>query len=495
MKVAQLFSSYASLKWGESAQKDIVNICSDSREVGPGSVFVAIKGHTVDGHDFLPAVCEKALAVVVESEEKIPKSYEGAVLKVADTRYALNLLASRFFGQPAEKMFCVGVTGTNGKTTTTHMIEAVLTKFGWPTGVIGTIDHHLGDRRWETALTTPDAITFQKRLSEFEALEAKSVAIEVSSIALDQNRADAIPFDLAVFTNLSQDHLDYHANMDTYFRMKQKLFTDVLAMSTKQHRFAIINKDDSWARKLQYAENIRVWTYGQKDADLCFRVNRQSFKGSWVELETPHGFGEFHIPLPGLFNVYNAVAAVGVGLAAGASLDVCFSALESLSGVPGRWQRIENKKDLNVFVDYAHTDDALRNILQSANEIRRADDKAGRLITIFGCGGDRDQSKRPLMGQVASEFSDIVFLTSDNPRNEDPQKIIEDVLQGMDTNNMNESLFVEVDRRKAFERAIQSAHPEDVIIVAGKGHEDYQVVGEEKVQFSDADVLKEILNG
>lgn len=493
MKLSQLFSIYPRLHWGEAAAAEVTGICADSRAVEKGHVFVAVRGETVDSHRFLPQVCGKGVvAVVVEDAAAVPESFVGAVLQVPSGRQALNRLAARFYGEPSEKLYCVGVTGTNGKSTITYMVESVLGEFGWPTGVIGTIGHHLGGKKWPTELTTPDGLILQKRLSEFVSLDAKALCMEVSSIALEQGRIGAVSFDAAVFTNLTRDHLDYHGDMENYFQAKQKLFTEAMAASKKTSRFAIVNGDDPYGRRLAVSEGTHCWYYGQKDCDIAFRVLSQDFITTRVEVRTPRGEGLLRLKMPGLHNVYNAMAAVGVGLAAGISLEKCLTALENFSGVPGRLQAVENDRQLHIFVDYAHTDDALANVLRVLRAVREVSRDGGRILTVFGCGGNRDTGKRPLMGRTAYELSDFVFVTSDNPREEDPQAILRDIIKGM-PEKPDAKVFVEVDRRKAMERALRMAQPHDVLLIAGKGHEDYQIIGKTKHHFSDVETMKELL--
>jgi len=494
MRLSQLLSIYSQLRLGDQPNQEISSLTNDSREVTKGSVYVAIRGHHRDGHDFLREVCEKApAAVVVEDLAKVPADFNGAVVHVENSRTALDHLAAQYWGHPADRLFCVGVTGTNGKTSTTYMVEKILTRFGWKTGVLGTINHHLGSHVWPSQLTTPDPLVLQKRLAEFCSLGAEAVAFEVSSHALDQARVDHLPFDVAVFTNLTRDHLDYHGTMEKYFSAKARLFNQVLAQSKKSQTYAIVNGDDSWGRRIEASGKARLWTYGQGEADLKFAIHSQSFSGTVFDLKTPRGSEQVVLPLPGLHNVYNATAAIGVGLAAGASLQTCIEALNEFEGVPGRLQRIKNNLGLHVFVDYAHTDDALRVVLRALNDVRRASREAGRIITVFGCGGDRDRGKRPLMAQAAVEGSDLVFVTSDNPRTEDPGRIIKDSTDGLAADLLGHQVFVEVDRRLAIGRALQSAKVGDVILIAGKGHEDYQIIGSERRPFSDVEVVKEWL--
>ncbi len=493
MKVSQLLSAFAQINLGDSPESDVVEITQDSRQVKKGSVFVAIRGTESDGHQYLSEVAQKgAVALVVEDTQNIPGDYKGAVVKVSSTRKALDLLAPRFFGQPAQKLFCVGVTGTNGKTTVAYMVEKILTQFGWPTGVLGTIDHHLGDHKWPSALTTPDPLTLHRRLREFVALHAQAAVFEVSSHALSQARVDSLPISVGVFTNFSRDHLDYHKTMQEYFLAKERLFTDLIGKGT-EIRVAILNGDDPELRKVRVREGVRTWWYGLKDADFTIRVLKQDLNGSLFHLTTPRGNHEFSLPCPGLHNVFNATAAVAVACAAGVSLQTAGIALAGFRGAPGRLEKVPNRLGIHVFVDYAHTDDALRTVGRAIEELKRSTGQTGRVITVFGCGGDRDRGKRPLMAKAATEFSDVVVVTSDNPRSENPEQILRDIHSGIPKDWTGE-LHQEVDRKKAFSIALQTAHEGDVILIAGKGHEDYQIIGPNRLSFSDVKEMSELLH-
>ena len=498
MQLSHLLSIYPQTSWRSGmGEREVSQIVFDSRKLEPGCVFVAIRGGRADGHAFLgEAVAKGAIALVVEDLANVPGEFRGGVVIVRDTRDALNKLASRFFGEPARQMFCVGVTGTNGKTTTTHVVEAIFNEGGRPTGVIGTIDHHLGSRVWKTEMTTPDPISFQLRLSEFLSHGAQAVAMEVSSHALHQSRVDEVPFDVAIFSNLTRDHLDYHKDMDDYFAAKRKLFTELLARSMKPMKTAIINADDAYGRKLMETRiaGIETWSYGAgADASLRFEVLEQGFQGSRFKLRTPRGIGELFVRMPGLHNVYNASSAVGAGLAAGLDFDTCAKALDGFMGVKGRLESVPNPKGVHVFVDYAHSDDAIATVLHYLGAIRRHAKLENRLITVFGCGGDRDKGKRPLMMKAAAKGSDLVVLTSDNPRTEDPGAILKDAAAGADPSTMGKTLFIEVDRKQGIRKALDLAKKGDVVLIAGKGHEDYQIIGTTRTPFSDAAVVKEIL--
>lgn len=496
MKLAQIFSSYSNFKLGADPLREVTGLAIDSRRLEAGQIFIAIRGLSHDSHQFIPEVCAQNIAgIVVENPALIPANFKGGVLVVPNTREALVTIASVFYGRPAEKLFCVGVTGTNGKTSTAYMIEHILNHFGMKTGVMGTIDHHIDDKVWESGLTTPDALTLQKRLRDFLVLGAKAVAFEVSSHAIDQGRASGIPFQCVVFTNLTRDHLDYHKTMENYFAAKEKLFTNLISQNQGDMPYAIINVNDEWGRKITPAANAKCWTYGEVNSDFQFQVLESKFSGTRFRLTSPRGEIEVFIQLPGRHNVYNAVAAIAVGVAAGASLHSCVESIQSFGGVPGRLEKVISATKRNVFVDYAHTDDALKTVLSILSDIRKQAHLKCKIITVFGCGGDRDKGKRPLMAKAAIENSDLVFITSDNPRTEDPLKIIQDILAGVPNELLNSKVFVEVDRSEAIRKAIVGASGQDIILIAGKGHENYQIIGTQKYSFSDIQVAREILNG
>ncbi len=499
MKLVELWANYPEFHLGQYGdQLEVLALDFDSRQVSKGSLFVALSGGQVDGHDYLEEVIERgAVGLVVERMESVPKSFSGPVLCVPSSRQALGHLAGRFYGHPDRELFCVAVTGTNGKTSVTYMVEHILNKCGWPTGVLGTIDHHLGEKVWASQLTTPDPVTLQSRLRELVDLDARACAFEVSSHALSQSRVEGLSFDVAVFTNLSRDHLDYHGSMENYFLEKQKLFSEVLATSQKGSLFAIINGDDSYAQRLMPAPRARVWTYGQEKADFEFKLREVTFSGCRFDLRTPQGEIQVQIPVPGLHSVYNATAALAVAGSAGFSVQRAAEALQNFLGVPGRLQRVPlpdrepGASGVHVFVDYAHTHEALGSVLSSLRQISHQSQHSGRIITIFGCGGDRDKGKRPLMTAAALRYSDQVWVTSDNPRSEDPLAIIQDAVAQLKPGEIGHKVFVESDRRQAIYKVLEQMKTGDVILIAGKGHEDYQMIGHEKHPFSDAQVVRE----
>nr|WP_295898991.1 UDP-N-acetylmuramoyl-L-alanyl-D-glutamate--2,6-diaminopimelate ligase [uncultured Bdellovibrio sp.] len=496
MKLNQLFSIFSGLP-EESLPQDVElsGIFNDARLVVPGSVFVAIRGSKLDGHSFIhDAIAKGAAALVVEDRGTVPTEFSGFVLQVPNTREALDILASRFYLDPGQELFCVGVTGTNGKTSVTYMTEAILNEGRIPTGVIGTVNHHLGEKVWPSEMTTPDPIFLQKRLREFRSEGAMAVAMEVSSHALDQKRVDSVPFNTVIFTNLTRDHLDYHGTMDHYLEAKQRLFTDLLWKTEKRPCYAIINTADKYGRRLRVADPAVLWTYGASDSDIRYEILKMDFALTHFKVQTPMGEGEVHLPMSGVHNVMNALAALGAGLSAGLPLPVCISALNKFTGVPGRLQSVANNQNLSIFVDYAHSPDALENVLTAIRSVRESLKSSARIWTIFGCGGDRDKGKRPLMAQMSLKYSDQVVITSDNPRTEDPQAIIQDILAGVAGADKAKTSVI-VDRKEAIHQTIQKAQPGDVILIAGKGHEDYQIIGKDKFPFSDVKVAEEALQG
>ena len=480
---------------------EVSSIDFDSRSVKKDSLFVAIRGSDDDGHRFLQAAAGAgACALVVEDKRTVPDDVTCVVVR--DARAALGRLAAAFYDEPSKDLFIVGVTGTNGKTTTALMVEAILTEIGLPTGVIGTIDHHLKVqgtvRTWPTEMTTPNPVEFQRRLREFATAGARAAAIEATSHALDQRRVDDVSFDVAIFTNLTRDHLDYHVDMEAYFQAKSRLFTELLKGSPKPSPRAVINVEDPAGARLAdvaRGKGLAVWTTGPvKSADFRFLIRKQGFAGTTFLLETPVGSQEFELRLPGEFMVSNAVGAIAAGVAAGASLADCARALQKLAGVCGRLEPIENARGVHVFVDFAHTDSALASVLGFLNKIRM--DSAAtvhpRIATVFGCGGDRDRGKRPLMMAAALAGSDRVILTSDNPRTEDPLAILAGALAG--AGDRLADVLVEVDRRTAIGRAIAWARPGDVVLIAGKGHESTQQIGAAKRPFSDQATARKFLS-
>lgn len=478
-------------------ESDVTGLFFDTQKVIPDSVFFAIPGIKSDGHQFIPQAIEKgAIALVVENELNVPESFSGVVYIVPSSREALDSIAARYYEFPSEKLFCIGVTGTNGKTSITYILEHILNENRKLTGVMGTVNHRVGEKIWDSQMTTPDPVTLQSRLNDFVEQRAFAAAMEVSSHALDQKRANSVHFNTVVFTNLTLDHLDYHETMQNYFAAKQKLFTDLMWSSKKRPLFAVVNVDDKYGRMLKTAEPVIVWTYGQvghsDEADFHFKIKKMDFHETIFDLTTPLETKEIKIMIPGVHTVYNVVACIVTALTCGLSLSQTTDALLSFQGIPGRLQKvITSLSNKTVFVDYAHTPDALENSLKSLRKIQTESKSKGKLICLFGCGGDRDKSKRPEMAKIACQLSDFVIITSDNPRTESAAQIIKDIEVGVPSGMAH--IKSEIDRESAIALAIEMATDDDVILIAGKGHEDYQIIGTEKIHFSDLEVAHKYL--
>lgn len=465
----------------------VTDVVYDSRKVEPGSVFVAIPGQRYDGHDFVAqAVSRGAVAVVVERPVQVSTA---AVLRVSHSRIALAVLSDRFYGSPSSSLLLVGVTGTNGKTTSTHLIGHLLRTSGFRTGTIGTLGAVLdGVGEVPISHTTPEAPDIQRVLYEAVQHGVQAVAMEVSSHALDQGRTLGLRFDVGVFTNLTQDHLDYHGTMENYAASKRKLFVEYAQRSDKSFR-GVFNLDDAYGRKWFEECWYDRWGYGVNSGDAVVRACDVRLATEAVEMRvvTPAGEYEVRVPLGGGFQVYNILAAFTAALAMNLPMDAVLRALSTAPQVPGRFEIVPNRLGITVIVDYAHTPDGLENLLRSARALRPR-----RLITVFGCGGNRDRSKRPKMGAIASGLSDLCVVTSDNPRHEPPTAIIEEILLGI---SQQEQVLVEPDRRKAIARAIEAAQPGDMVVIAGKGHETVQIVGDERIPFDDRAIAREIMEG
>lgn len=489
LPVKQIF--YNSL----SDDYEVKSVTGDARKAQLGDLFVAIRGQKYDGHSALGELVEKGLDIfVVEDTSKVPSHFRGIVIWVENTRSALDTLASNYFHSPSNELFTLGVTGTNGKTSTTYMIEWILNKLHLPCGVMGTINHHLQEKVWSTEMTTPGPMELQGRLREMVSLGAKAVAMEVSSHALIQSRVNEVNFNTVVFTNLTRDHLDYHGTMNDYFLAKQKLFTDLLWKTKKPSPFAIINTDDYFGKRTRVASTASVWTYGKnKKADFRYKIETMSYVQMQIYVQSLFGDFRFSLPICGAYNAANALAAIASVATTGVPPVIAAEALTDFAGVPGRLQRVrsDGAKPF-VFVDYAHTPDALENVLSTLSEIKNQQKIKSKIICVFGCGGDRDPGKRSLMAQVAEKLSDIVVVTSDNPRSESPERIIEDIEAGF---TKNYKYHKEIDRRMGISKALKLATAQDVVLIAGKGHEDYQIIGSEKIHFSDIETAKELMDG
>ncbi len=474
---------------GENPQ--IAGVDYDSRRVKPGWAFAAMRGEATDGNRYIDvAIKNGAVAVVTDGSNESPR--EGVAWAVAPHgRKTLAVLAANFYDHPADRLKICGVTGTNGKTTTTFLVESILNYTGRKSALVGTIEYHVGGKVLPAPHTTPESLELNQIFAEALAAGATDVAMEVSSHALEQGRVWGIPFEVAVFSNLTRDHLDYHKDMDSYFAAKRMLFEGTGAPAP---RAAVINADDNYGTallKTSHAASKLVISYGIHHGDFrATAIDLQPTQTSF-DLATPTGTQHITARLIGQVNVYNLLAASAACWARGCSLPQIAEALSQFNQVPGRFERVDCGQPFTVVVDYAHTDDALRNLTSIARDFASRSGSGGRVITVFGCGGDRDKTKRPLMGQAAAQGSDFVVLTSDNPRSEDPLKIMDDVLPGLDGNRDRQVL--EPERKEAIRLALKKAQPGDVVLIAGKGHEKVQITREGSFTFDDVQVARETL--
>ena len=464
----------------------ITGVSCDSRAVRKGELFVAIKGFKSDGHDFIKQAIDNGAVCVLS--ERIPESDNSKAattgvpyVVTADTRKSLALVAAAWYGYPAEKLKVVGVTGTNGKTTVTNLIKHMIEICGEDkVGLIGTNMNMIGDKELPTAFTTPESIEIHRLLAQMVDEGCRYAVMEVSSHAISLSRVYGITFEVGAFTNLTNDHLDFHSSLADYAGVKSKLFSNC--------RTSAINLDDEYADMMISSASDRVMTFAIDDdkADLVAKsVKLHRDKVTFCAL-TLSDLYRVELRIPGLFSVYNALTAISVMLLLGQDIESIITALKTCTGVKGRAEVVPTEQEYSVIIDYAHTPDALRNIINTVRGFAK-----GRVVTLFGCGGDRDSSKRPLMGKVVSELSDFVIVTSDNPRTEAPGKIIEDILQGM--KETETPYFVIENRREAMQWALINSQPGDTLILAGKGHETYQIIGKEKTHFDEREVVRDIL--
>jgi len=464
---------------------DISGIEHDSRKVTTKNLFVCMEGAHVDGHNFIAqAMTNGAVAILTTRQNFIPPENISAII-VPDMLNALAVIVPYFYDYPARAMRVIGVTGTNGKTTTTYLLREIFSAAGFKVGLIGTIQILIGDATYPVRNTTPNVIDLQHILVDMRDKNVQVVVMEVSSHALAEHRVSGVEFDTAIFTNLTQDHLDFHLTMENYLRAKAKLFEMVSRKGRKQNKTAVINIDDAASEEILKHCLCDKITYGlNSSANLCGA--ELEIKSDGMKFKIRGGFGVMNLGLhlTGLFNVYNVLAAFGAALAENIPPEVIKQALEKFRSVPGRFERIFANVPFEVIIDYAHTPDGIKNVLETARQIVR-----GKIITVFGCGGDRDNSKRPIMGKIVSELSDIVIATSDNPRTEDPEKILDEIEAGIG-DKVHERI---TDRRAAIFRAIELAKAGDVVLILGKGHETYQLLNTGRIHFDDKEIAKEAI--
>jgi UDP-N-acetylmuramoyl-L-alanyl-D-glutamate--2,6-diaminopimelate ligase len=475
----------------QSGNPGITGVEYDSRRIKPGEAFVAMRGEASDGNRFIDqAIASGAAAIVTDSAAEQPRPGV-AWAQVSHGRRALAKLSANFYKHPGEKMAVTGITGTNGKSTTAFLLEAVLAAAGRNSTLVGTIEYHVAGKILTAPHTTPEALELNRILAEGRGHGASEAILEVSSHALAQQRVFGIPFDVAVFTNLTRDHLDYHPTMEEYFSAKQVLFE---GCGTDRPRAAVINMDDEYGQRLlevSKKRGSRLLTYGWLRGDFHAEKVDITPRGTRFDLVSAAGVAPLFSPLIGKVNVYNILAAATAAFARGCRLEEIVQGVEALSCVPGRFERVGCRQPFTVIVDYAHTDDALRNLTGLAREWVLGAGQKGRVITVFGCGGDRDRAKRPLMGEAAGRGSDFVVLTSDNPRSEDPRTIMNDAMVGLQRSGVQYK--VEPERRAAIALAVREAGPGDIVLVAGKGHERVQITREGSIPFDDVEVAREVL--
>lgn len=479
MKLTKLIENIDVARMTADPDMEVTGLVSDSRQVTPGCAFIAVRGYDTDGHRFIPSALERGAAVIIgeEAPEGVP-----AVI-VHDSRLAMAVAAGNLYGNPSRRLHMIGVTGTNGKTTTTNLIKTILeTAAGAKVGLIGTNRNMIGDREYPTERTTPDCLELQKLLADMVDAGCGYAVMEVSSHALFLDRVYGIDFDQGIFTNLTEDHLDFHKTMEAYAQAKSRLF--------KMCRKAIVNIDDEWSKTMLDAAGGKVFTYSAKSdsADLTARdIKLELSSVSFCALMTGK-LEKLTLAIPGLFSVYNALAATACAVCAGIPLEKACAAMSRCSGVKGRAEVVPTGADYTVLIDYAHTPDALENIIDTVKGFAKA-----RTIVLFGCGGDRDPMKRPIMGKIAMDRADYVIVTSDNPRTEKPEAIVENILVGVRQSKKPTPCDVIVDRREAIAHALATARPGDVVILAGKGHETYQEIDHVKHHFDEREVVAEAL--
>ncbi|MDF2644942.1 MAG: murE2 [Paenibacillus sp.] len=492
MKLQELASALLITHIHGDAETEITGIEADSRKIKAGDLFLCIPGLTADGHDYAPkAIALGASALVTERVLDLPIPQ----LVVKDARYAMAALSAHFYGYPSKELKLIGITGTNGKTTSTYLIEKILRDQGFTTGLMGTIQMKIGDTYTEMERTTLEAVDLQRSFRQMREQKTDYCIMEVSSHALELGRVKGIHFRSGIFTNLTQDHLDYHKTMDAYAAAKGLLFSRLgngFSADLKERQYAILNADDAASHTFSKLTAAQIITYGiENECDVRAANIRITAQGTEFKLISFAGEAFFRMKLVGKFNVYNALGSIAAALAEGIPLEAIRHSLEDITVVDGRMEVVNEGQDYLVLVDYAHTPDGLENALSTIRDFAE-----GKVITVFGCGGDRDRTKRPLMGKVTAKYSDYLYVTSDNPRTENPDAILADIVPGLkEVNYPREQYELIADRKKAIQKAIEGAGPKDVILIAGKGHETYQDVMGVKHDFDDRLVAKAAIRG
>ncbi|MHC4267970.1 MAG: UDP-N-acetylmuramoyl-L-alanyl-D-glutamate--2,6-diaminopimelate ligase [Planctomycetota bacterium] len=460
---------------------EITGITNDSRKVRPGYLFVAIKGHRTNGHNFIKNSIECGANAIV-SEERFCLNLKVPQIIVLDTRKALSYLSCCFYKNPSQKINIIGITGTNGKTTTTFLTKSIIEKAGYQTGLIGTINYQIGKKIILAQETTPESVELQKLIAEMVAARMKFAVMEVSSHSAVQHRVDNINFKTAVFTNISAEHMDYHKTISNYLDAKMCLFKNLTRDS-----FAVLNADDEFSKFFADKTNARILWYGiENNADIKAKICKETTNDVFIRLNHYGVETDIKIPFVGLHNVYNTLASAASAISLGFELEVIKAGIETAATIPGRLENVPCNLGFKVVVDYAHTPHALETVLHALKNLVK-----GRILLVFGCGGDRDKEKRPKMGKIADENSDIFWLTNDNPRSEDPARIIEDIKVGIKAGRL---FYTQTNRHKAIEEALSKAKKGDIVLIAGKGHEKYQIINDTVIPFDDTEVAKQILS-
>jgi UDP-N-acetylmuramoyl-L-alanyl-D-glutamate--2,6-diaminopimelate ligase len=502
MKLARIIEELDIINVLGDLYGEVSAVCFSADKCKQGSLFVAIPGLKNDGHDFITeAIACGAQFIVHEKNLQFPSHV--TAIKVTSSRRALGVLAKNYFGNPSARLCLIGVTGTNGKTTTTYLLESILAQAGYKCGVLGTVNYRYNDKTYPAPNTTPESYEMQRILRTMADEGITHVIAEVSSHAIDLKRIDDCDFDLGIFTNLSHEHLDYHLTMENYFQAKKRFFAEILPQSNKIHpQKMIINGDDKWGRIILKDIPLPALTYGMEKNDAVKTVSYElSLSGIKANIDLAGEIISIQTHFVGKFNIYNILAAAAAAKALQIPRASIKAGIENLSSVPGRMERIDSPSGFTVLIDYAHKPDALKQVLQNLVELKKK-----RIITVFGCGGNRDTGKRPLMGEAATFYSDLTIITSDNPRLEDPLTIIAEIEQGIDGSKIKKTesdnlkckgdthcYTVIQERRKAIEAAIDAAESGDIILIAGKGHEDYQILGTQKIPFDDRVVVTQTL--
>ncbi|OGD26833.1 MAG: UDP-N-acetylmuramoyl-L-alanyl-D-glutamate--2,6-diaminopimelate ligase [Candidatus Aminicenantes bacterium RBG_19FT_COMBO_59_29] len=482
MKLRELFQDISGIHFNGNGSTDILGVAYSSKQVRPGFLFAAIRGGTRDGFEFIEEALRNGAAAVL-SDRPRSQSWKSPWVQATDVRAALALASANFYGQPSMRMNVVGITGTKGKTTLTYLLESIFLKAGYQPGVIGTISYRWPNTAQPAPRTTPEAPDLQRMLSEMLAQGVTHCLIEVSSHALDLKRVWGVHFDIAVFTNLSAEHLDYHSSIEDYFEAKKRLF-----FLNAKKRTAVVNLDDPWGKRLISELPLTTVSFGIEPAAIV-RAEQYRFSETGIKAEVDYPGGQVKIcsALMGKHNLYNILGAVATGLALNIPAPTIKDGVSALKNIPGRLERIESALGFQVFVDYAHTDQAMRSLLEAIRDL-----KPQRILLVFGAGGDRDKSKRPRMGEVAAALSDLSFITSDNPRSEDPLAIIAEIEKGFSGKGAKNYRVIP-DRKEAISQALAMARKGDYVLVAGKGHEDYQIFKDRTIHFDDAEVVRSML--